>query len=66
MNTICRTCGTTLQSGISRDYGQCGACRVAEENAPPPQEGKERVSPWHPQELAPDALREKAPLLPPD
>ncbi|MEP7215456.1 MAG: hypothetical protein ABI782_04335 [Anaerolineaceae bacterium] len=32
MNTICRTCGTTLQSEISRDYGLCGACRHAWEH----------------------------------
>ena len=31
VNTICSTCGTTLQSGISRDFGKCGACRQAEE-----------------------------------
>ncbi|MEO6044408.1 MAG: hypothetical protein ABIQ47_10865 [Tepidiformaceae bacterium] len=34
MNTNCRTCGTTLQSEISRDYGLCGACRHAWENLP--------------------------------
>jgi len=32
MNTVCSTCGTTLHSQISRDFGQCGACRQAYES----------------------------------
>lgn len=32
MNSLCSTCGTTLHSQISRDFGQCGACRQAYES----------------------------------
>ena len=61
VNLICRTCGTTLHSGISRDYGQCGACRVTEDEIVAGEgaadEKGRRVSPWHEKDVAPDKLR---------